>query len=244
MKRLNMPPKPIAGNMDIFRRRKPKHILRVFPFTHDDELHLAAAMQVHFHGEGGPPSRCTGPGCRNCAEAGDNKRLRRQNRFPTLVVDLEADSSKPLRYDMPSSVYTQLYSLLEDVEDPSSMLGNKGTDLTLKYDDTASPANQYLLSWKMGPCQKLAISADALIDLIAAIEAEAQPAVLDDDIPFAGKEPATAAPPADTIRWTDDEGTVFSGRDTGKRRKNTVLVEFEGRIIPVNEDSILKDVAF
>ena len=168
-------PRQGGGFTEKFRLTQPKHVIRVYPFKHGEEDNLAALDFMHFGGPGEPPSPCLGSGCPICLQANKtaNKRLRKVTRYPMLVVDIESDTSKLIRFDAPASVYKQIYSILEEGS-AEDYLGDSGMDFIIKTNAGSQPSDRYNVTLRVKGSAVLEIG-DATIDLIEEVEHDREP---------------------------------------------------------------------
>lgn len=191
-----------GGFTDRFKLQQNKHTIRVFPFTHDDELHLAACTHMHFTGPGhNVPTPCGGKDCAHCAEAAalkdkeQAKRMRRVVRYPMAVVDMDGDLDTILRFDAPSSVYKVIYNLTQD-QGAENVVGNSGIDIIIKTNANAGPSDYYAVSPLLKGSKKLNIDDESVPDLIKETLADDAPVVSTaaDELPDAERVPAPKKP--------------------------------------------------
>lgn len=172
MKLKMVKPKSGGGFTEKFRLTELKHIIRVFPFVHNGEANLAALDFVHFGGTGEAPVPCLGQGCPAClaANKAGNKRGKKVTRYPMLIVDVDGDKTKLVRFDAPQSVYKAIYGLISE-GDADDYLGNNGMDFLIKTNPKSEPSNRYTVMPRVKGSEVLEIP-DSEIDLIAEVEAD------------------------------------------------------------------------
>jgi len=205
MAKLNMmKPKAGGGFTEKFRLTEKKHLLRIYPFMHDGEQHLAALNFIHFTAQGEAPIQCLGTGCPVCLEAQKtgNKRLKKVTRYPMLVVNVEAEGEdkKVVLFDAPASIYKQMYSILEGV-DTDDYLGDEGMDFMIKTNAGSQPSDRYNVMIRVKGSESLEFG-EPKIDVVEEVEADREPVATDDD-----DEPA-------------DEFTCKACEDTGVNSKS------------------------
>ena len=237
--KLNMPaPKSGGGFTERFRFSKSKHNIRVFPFVHEGESTLAAINVIHFIGN--VPESCSGTGCPHCAEfkATKNRDLRPTTRYPMLVVDLDNVEAGVQKLDSPASVYKAIYKILQS-DNPDEILGNEGVDFIVDYDKSAQPSDMYAVNLRRKGSVVLDVEGDDLSDLIAEVTDSRER-----DGAVAHNEPGVTGAAVDGDKAVKFmlEGQEVVGEDTGRRNAaGKWIVEYEGRLIFVAPDDIVKD---
>lgn len=233
-------PMPMSGGgfTDSFKFTKAKHYLRVFPYPHGGELNLALVNKIHFM-EDKHVVPCTGKNCVACAEceATGNKRLRCVTRYVMLVCDTEGDTTKVQRLDAPSSVYKQIFNLMQEGE-PEDWVGNNGTDFIVAYNKNAQPADMYSVTPRMKGSPKLKIDDADLPDLTEEIANENSRKIAGDDQGKGDKVKADDEKKV-KIRFKDSKGKVRSGVFTGRKVGKKLVCEVDGALMQVSENQVI-----
>ena len=226
--KLNIPKVSSGGGFtDRYRTTKAKNLIRVFPFQHGKEMHLAITEYLHFVDN--VPQPCQGSGCAICeeAQATKNKRLRKITKYKMAVVDIDGDDSVVLCYDAPTTVYRGILRIIED--DPDEYIGNNGIDMIVHYDKSADPGSMYAVNPRIKGSAKLKINKKDIPDLIEELRSDNAPLVVDND-----------ADPRPLVKFKDKSGNVIEGRDTGKLKNKKMVIEADGRLIQVAKKDIIE----
>lgn len=248
-------PRSGGGFTDSFRITQSKHMIRVFPFKHDEKDHLAAVSVIHFIDN--VPQTCTGPNCPYCAESKaiqkeakekggkrPDNRMRPVTRYPMAVVDVESDPTKILRFDAPTTVYKAIYNQIKD-EDPADYLGNNGIDFIIKKNAAAAtPQDTYAVSPRLKGSEPLSIKDEDipdLVDEVARDDASRVAKVTGKETPsFEEAEGEEEGQPVVTFK--DSRGKKVTGKYTGKKQGGKYVVEVDGHLVRVEPKNVISGI--
>lgn len=244
-----------AGALDLWRpKNKSCSYVRIFPFEHDGELHLAAENVVHFTGDG--PRQCIKEGCHWCSDAKDDPDLKPSTRYDMVIVDVEDDPTLIRRWSAPHGVYVQIHSFIKE-NGVETFVGNKAYDIKVDYDNDRQGSKMYAISFRM-KSKTLKIDEDTVPDMIAWVEGNrnadnsnpAKPSTKAGN----GKSKSKAKPESkqpeksdateEVIFFMTEEGDVLKGENLNRTRKTDgkLAVRLDGRVRWIYPDDIVDDV--
>lgn len=247
-------PKPGSGGFAGRLNKKPKSVIRIYPYAGaDGEMTIAEEEHNHFVTNG--KVRCTGAGCAVCADwkATKNKDIERKTCYMMALVDVQDHPDEVRMYEVPTTVYRSFHSVMTEAgDDADGVIGDDGKDFVITYDISAKPMYTVQLSVKtpaklsaFNPYELSEVGLNLPKDEPAPAPApkaatpKAAPAQKPVDkrvaAPVASKAPAVApaaaqASEADGACWALIGGVAVQVRDTKRTRDNKPIVEVNGRL--------------